>query len=179
MSKKVLVISSTPRRGGNSDVLCDEFIKGAQEKGHNTEKVLLREKNINYCTGCGCCNNPGTPCPQKDDMAELLSKMIEADVIVMATPVYFYTLSAQMKTFIDRCCAKYTQITGKDFYFIITAADTREFALERTLEDFRGFLDCLDCANEKGVILAAGVWQTGEVSRTRYMQQAYEFGKNI
>ncbi len=179
MNKKVLVISSTPRNSGNSDVLCDEFIKGAQEAGHQTEKIRLKDKNINYCTGCGCCNDQNTPCPQKDDMPELIQKMIEADVIVMATPVYFYTVSAQMKTFIDRCCAKYTHITNKEFYFIITAADTREIALQRTLEDFRGFLDCLNYADEKGVLFGTGVWQLNEVKQTRYMQEAYQLGKNV
>ena len=81
MSKKVLVLSSSPRRAGNSDLLCDQFTKGAREAGHQPEKIFLRDKTINYCTGCGICFNGGKPCPQKDDMAEVLEKMIAADVI--------------------------------------------------------------------------------------------------
>lgn len=91
MSKKVLIISSSPRRGGNSDLLCDQFISGAQEAGHHTEKIFLKDRKINYCRGCGTCFNGGKSCPQKDNMANILDKMIAADVIVMATPVYFYT----------------------------------------------------------------------------------------
>lgn len=176
MSKKVLVLSSTPRKGGNSDVLCDKFAQGAKEIGHSVEKINLREQHINYCTGCGACTR-GLACPQKDDAAEVIQKMIDADVIAMATPVYFYTICAQMKTLIDRCCARYTEISNKDFYFFITAADGRQATLERTLEDFRGFTDCLNGANEKGVILGSGVWQIGEIAQTSFVSDAYEMGK--
>ena len=89
MTKKVLILSSSPRRGGNSDTLCDEFMRGAQEAGNQVEKIFLKDKNINYCTGCSVCSMYGKPCPQKDDANEVVEKMIAADVIVMATPVYF------------------------------------------------------------------------------------------
>ena len=102
MTKKVLILSSSPRRGGNSDTLCDEFMRGAIESGNEAEKVFLRDKTIHYCTGCSTCSLHEKPCPQKDDAAEIIEKMVAADVIVMATPVYFYTMSAQMKTLIDR-----------------------------------------------------------------------------
>lgn len=102
MAKKVLILSSSPRRGGNSDLLCDRFMAGAQQAGHDVEKIFLRDKKINYCTGCGVCYGGAKPCPQRDDAAEVVGKMIGAEVIVMATPVYFYTLCAQMKTLIDR-----------------------------------------------------------------------------
>lgn len=112
-------------------------------------------------------------------MEDTLPKMINADVIVMSTPVYFYAMCGQMKTFIDRCCAKYTKIIGKDFYFIMTAADNNKSALERTVEEFRGFLDCLEGAREKGIIYGTGVWQKGEVNQTEHVQKAYEMGKSI
>ena len=110
MTKKVLILSSSPRRGGNSDTLCDEFMRGAIESGNEAEKVFLRDKTIHYCTGCSTCSLHEKPCPQKDDAAEIIEKMVAADVIVMATPVYFYTMSAQMKTLIDRCCGLYTEM---------------------------------------------------------------------
>ena len=122
MAKKVLILSSSPRRGGNSDTLCDEFMRGAAESNHEVEKIFLRDKTIHYCTGCSTCSLYQKPCPQKDDAAEIIEKMVDADVIVMATPVYFYTISAQMKTLIDRCCGRYTEMNGKEFYFIVTAA---------------------------------------------------------
>ena len=167
MCKKVLVLSSSPRKGGNSDTLCDQFIKGAQESGNDVEKIYLRNKRINYCTGCGTCN------------LQIIAKMVKADVIVLATPVYFYTMSAQMKTLIDRSCARYTEISNKDFYFIATMAETEANRIEPTFESLRGFTDCLEGPREKGTIAAIGVWQKGEVSDKPYMQQAYEMGKAI
>lgn len=179
MSKKVFVISASPRKGGNSDTLCDEFIRGAQKTGNEAEKVFLRDKKIGYCTGCGVCN--GThKCVQQDDMAEILDRMVRADVIVLATPVYFYTMNAQMKTLIDRTVPRYTEIADKDFYFIVTAADTDQSMLERTVEGFRGFTeDCLPNPHEKGVIYGAGAWQIGEIKNSPTMRQAYEMGKQI
>lgn len=91
----------------------------------------------------------GKSCPQKDDMPELLEKMIAADVIVMATPVYFYTMCGQMKTFIDRTCARYQEISDKDFYFILSAAVEYKEAMERTVDAFRGFTDCLENPKKK------------------------------
>lgn len=89
MTKNVLILSSSPRRGGNSDTLCDEFMRGATEAGHETEKIFLRDRTIHYCTGCSTCSRDNKPCPQKDDAAGIIDKMLKADVIVMATPVYF------------------------------------------------------------------------------------------
>ena len=161
MTKKVLILSSSPRRGGNSDTLCDEFMRGAIESGNEVEKVFLRDKTIHYCTGCSTCSLHGKPCPQKDDAAEIIEKMVAADVIVMATPVYFYTMSAQMKTLIDRCCGLYTEMKNKEFYFIVTAAEDDRKLMERTVDTFQGFLDCLENPTIKGV-----VYGTGAVSYT-------------
>lgn len=179
MNKKVLILSSSPRRHGNSDLLCDQFAAGAQHSGHQAEKIFLKDKTINYCTGCGTCFERVKPCPQKDDMAEILEKMVGADVIVMATPVYFYTMCGQMKTMIDRTCARYTEISNKDFYFIVTAADNNIPAMERTIEEFRGFTDCLDQPNEKGVIYGVGAWNKGEVKGSMAMTEAFEMGSAL
>lgn len=179
MAKNVLIISASPRKGGNSDILCDRFMAGTKETGHNTEKIFLKEKHINYCTGCGACFNGAKPCPQKDDMEEILHKMIKADVIVMATPIYFYTMNAQMKTLIDRTCARYLEISDKEFYYLLTAADDNREAMERTVDGFRGFTDCLHNPVEKGVIYGTGVWKAGEVKTTPAFNQAYEMGKNV
>lgn len=135
MGKKVLVLSASPRKGGNSDLLCDQFMLGAKEAGNQTEKIFLRDKRISYCTGCESCYISHM-CVQKDDMAEILEKMIVADVIVMATPVYFYTMDAQMKTLIDRTVPRYEEITGKEFCFIVTAADSSKQSMERRLTAF-------------------------------------------
>jgi len=179
MNKKVLILSSSPRRGGNSDLLCDQFTKGVQEAGHQAEKIFLKEKEINYCTGCGVCFNGEKSCPQKDDMAAVLDKMVVADVIVMATPVYFYTMCGQMKTLIDRTCARYTEINNKEFYFIVSAADDNKQAMERTLEEFRGFTYCLDGAREKGIVSGTGTWNMGDIQKSDAMDKAFEMGKTV
>lgn len=179
MNKNILAISSSPRKGGNSDLLCGQFVSGAQAAGHQAEKIFIGDKKIGYCTGCEACQHNSGSCVQKDDMAEILEKMRAADVIVMATPVYFFTMSAQMKTLIDRTVASYTRIQNKEFYFIVTAADDEVVSLERTVEGFRGFTMCLDGAVEKGVLYGAGVWKPGDVKDTSAMHQAYEMGKNV
>lgn len=177
--KNILILSSSPRREGNSDTLSNEFLRGASDAGHSVEKIFLRDKSINYCTGCSICSQHGKPCPQKDDMPEILDKMIAADIIVMATPVYFYTMSAQMKTLIDRCCGLYTQMKRKEFYFIVTAAEDEQEKMERTIDTFQGFLDCLEEATIKGVVYGLGVWHVGEINSKPVMQQTYEIGNNI
>lgn len=178
MAKRILILSSSPRRGGNSDTLCDQFEAGAKQAGHQVEKVFLGDKAIGYCTGCGVCVS-GKPCTQKDDMAGLLERMVQADVLVMATPVYFYTMAAQLKTLIDRTCARYQEIKGKDFYFILTAADGSKPAMARTLESFRGFTSCLEDAREKGTIYGLGVWQKGDIQGNPAMKEAFRMGSAL
>ena len=178
MGKNVLILSSSPRRSGNSDTLCDSFLQGALDAGHQAEKIFLRDQKIGYCTGCYACEKTGH-CAQKDDMADILPKMLAADVIVMATPVYFYTMSAQMKTLIDRTVPAYTQISNKDFYFIVTAADENRSEMERTLEGLRGFTYCLEDPHEKGVILGTGAFEIGDIKSSEAMDQAYQMGKEL
>lgn len=113
-------------------------------------------------------------------MAEILDKMTAADVIVLATPVYFYSVNGQMKTLIDRTVPRYTEISGKDFYFILTAADTDRAMLERTVETFRGFTeDCLDGAREAGVLYGTGAWNIGEIKKTPAYNEAYKMGRKV
>jgi len=173
--KKVLVLSASPRNGGNSDTLCNEFIKGAQENKYDTEKVLVNQKKIGFCKACYACKNTGE-CIQKDDMNEILEKMIEADIIVLATPVYFYSMDGQLKTLIDRTLSRYTEIKNKDFYFIATAA-VGKGAMERTIDGMKGFTDCLLGAKVKRVIYGAGAWQLGDIQGNKAMKEAYEVGK--
>ena len=112
-------------------------------------------------------------------MANVLDKMIADDVIVMATPVYFYTMNAQMKTLIDRTYSRYTEITDKEIYFIMTAAVPRKEALERTIEGFRGFTSVLNDVKEKGIIYGTGAWNIGDIKGSKAMDQAYEMGKAV
>lgn len=179
MSKNVLILSASFRKGGNSDTLCDQFAKGAEEAGNHVEKIFINSKKINFCRGCGVCNTTHK-CVQKDDMEEILDKMVKADVIVMATPVYFYTMNGQMKTLIDRTVPRYTEISNKDFYFIVAAADDNRDNMKKTLEGFRGFTeDCLEGAREKGIIYGTGAWQIGDIKNSPAMEEAYNAGRSI
>lgn len=177
MHKNVLIVSGSPRKGGNSDVLCDEFAKGAETSANSVAKLYLKDYKIGFCQACYACKKTGK-CVQKDDMEAILDKMIKADVIVLATPVYFYTMDAQMKVLIDRTLPRYTEIADKEFYLIATAADGKK-SMERTIESLRGFLDCLPGAREKGVIYGERAWQIGEIQGTKAMQEAYEAALNI
>lgn len=178
MNKNVLILSASPRKEGNSDLLCDQFMLGAKEAGNRVEKIFLQDKTIGYCTGCGSCY-VFHKCVQTDDMADILEKMLAADVIVMATPVYFYTMNAQMKTLIDRTVPRYQEITDKEFYFIVAAADSNKDAMERTIDGFRGFLECLNGAQEKGIIYGVGAWHKGDIVGSTAMKQAYEVGRKV
>ena len=178
MSKNVLILSASPRKGGNSEMLCDQFASGSIEAGNKTEKIFLGDKKINYCVGCEVCQQT-SKCFQKDDMAVILDKMVNADVIVMATPVYFYTMDAQMKTLIDRTVPRYTEISNKDMYFIISAAEESVEAMERTIEGFRGYTSCLSGAKEKGIIYGTGAWNKGDIKGSPAMEQAFEMGKQV
>ena len=175
MMKNILIISASPRKGGNSDLLCDAFMQGALDAGHRVEKVRLSDKKINYCRGCGVCNDTHV-CMQKDDMAEMLEKLLKADVIVLGTPVYFYTLNAQMKTFIDRTVPRYLDIRDKEFDFILAAADDNREAMLRTVECFRGFLDCLEGAVERGVVYGIGAWKVGDIKGSPALEEAKSMG---
>lgn len=175
---KVFAISSSPRKGGNSDILCDRFLDGAAEAGHETEKIRLVEKKMMPCTACYGCRE-SKKCVQKDDMSEILDKLIASDIIILATPVYFYSLCAQLKIMIDRCLPRYMEIKGKQFYFIITAADPEHSAVDEALASLRGYLKCLPGAEEKGIIYGTGTWDKGDVYKHPAYQKAYEAGKEI
>lgn len=177
MGKKILILSGSPRKGGNSETLCAQFAKGAQEAGHTVELIRLHTKKLGFCTACYACKKTGV-CVQKDDMAGILEKMGAADVIVLSTPVYFYQMTAQMKTLIDRTMAAYYDQTlaGKEFYFIVTAAEDKP-ALERTMDGLKGLTDCIPNAKVRERIYGAGAWQLGEIQGNPAMREACEMGR--
>lgn len=178
MSKKVLILSGSPRKGGNSDLLCDEFMRGAMESGNEVEKIRVAEMNVGYCRACYTCKETGE-CVIKDDMADILQKIIDADVIVLASPVYFYSVDAQLKALIDRTVARWLEVKDKEFYYIMTAADNEKESMETTLACFRGYADCVEGAKEMGVIYGTGVYEKGEVTDKEVMNQAYQMGLQV
>lgn len=179
MSKKVLILSGSPRKGGNSDILCDEFMKGAKESGNEVEKIRVASKKVVPCLGCYYCSSHSGKCVHNDDMAEILQKMIDADVLVLASPVYFYSVCAQLKAVIDRTVARWLEVKNKEFYYIATMGDTDNTSADTTLACFRGYAECVDGAAEKGVIIGNGVHDSGEIKSTQAMKDAYNMGKSV
>ena len=178
--KKVLILSGSPRKGGNSDILCDEFMKGALSVGANVEKIRVTEKKIAPCTGCYYCRESGGRCALNDDMGELLQKIIDADVLVLSSPVYFYSICAQLKTVIDRTVARWTEIENKILFYIMTAAEEDEDTMDGTLACFHGFAMCINGYEERGILYGKGVSDKGDVkNRPELMQIAYEMGQSV
>ncbi len=176
--KNVLILSGSPRKGGNSDLLCDEFMRGAKEAGHEVTKINVADKKIAPCRACYACKGTGK-CAIKDDMADILQAMIDADVLVLASPVYFYSIDAQLKALIDRTVARWLEVKDKEFYYIATCADTEKESIETTLACFRGYANCVEGAKEMGVIYGTGVYEKGEIKNTPAMAEAYEMGKSV
>ena len=178
MNKKVLVISSTPRKRGNSDLLCDEFAAGAKEAGNKVEKVRIADLKIGYCTGCYACQKTGK-CVIRDGAQKVIDKMMAADVIVLASPVYFYSVSAQLKALFDRTVVVYPNLANKKFYFILTMADTNRRMFDGSLAAMRGFLECCEGSKECGKVCASGVYEKGTVKGTKFMSAARKLGMKV
>src|SRR5574344_93362 len=178
MEKKVLIVAASPRKNGNSDILASQFTKGAEKEGHRVEIIYLREYEINYCMGCMACLKKGK-CVQNDDVDSIMPKMMEADVIVFATPVYYYDLSGQMKTFLDRCNPLYSRMSDKDFYYIVTCADDSDEMVHRVFDSFEGFAYCFENIRNKGRIYGLNANEKGEVTDTPAFEKTYELGRKV
>lgn len=177
--KKILILEGSPRRNGNSAILSEEFARGAQEVGCSVEKVYIAGKRIAGCLGCNACYCNGGACVQKDDMAEIRERMLAADVIVLASPVYFYSMTAQMKTVIDRTYAFYQQLEGKTFCFLITCAAPDAAFTETMLAALRGFTCCVPNAKEGGIVLGVNAMEAGVIRESKAMTKAYELGRTF
>lgn len=177
--KRFVIISSSPRKNGNSDLLAQEFLKGALEAGNEGELISLRDKKIGYCMACNYCHSHGNKCVLKDDMPEVLDKVREADVLVLATPVYYYNVSAQMKTFIDRTFACFMDLKDKEFYYLCTCTDEGRESIDGALAAFNGFAVCLPGSKECGVIYGTGNPKHGDIKGKPQLTEAYEMGRNI
>ena len=179
MGKKILVISASFRKGSNSDMLADEFIRGAEEKGHAVEKIHLSEKTISFCKGCLACQKTGK-CVINDDAVEIAEKMKNSDVIVFATPIYYYEMSGQMETMLDRANPLYvSDYAFRDVYMLMTAADDDEKTVDNAVNGLKGWIVCFPKAKLAGYVFGGGVNEQREVSGHLAMNQAYEMGLAI
>lgn len=179
MSKKILVISTSPRMGGNSETLADEFIRGAKEAGHEAEKICLYDKDIGFCKGCLACQRT-EKCIIHDDAAAIVERMRQADVVAFATPVYFYEMSGQMKTLLDRTNPLFPgEYSFRDIYLLATAADEEESSMDGAVRGLEGWISCFELARLTGVVRGTGADKKGEIKGlTEVLEAAYEMGKN-
>lgn len=175
--KSVLIVSSSPRRGGNSETLCEQFKKGAEETGHRVEMININDYDIHYFDRAEYIR--GEEETFDDDAMIIINKMKAADVIVLASPVYFYSMTGQMKTLIDRTYNHEKDLGEKEFYYIVTSTDRDAEALDGTIEGFRGFARCLYKSLERGIVRGNGARERGAILNHPAMQEAYELGKNV
>ena len=152
--KKILVLSGSLRIKGNSDLICDEFTRGAKEAENDVDKIHVASKKIAQCLACYYCREHHGECVQKDAMADVLQKMINADVIVPSSAVFFYSITAQLKAVIDRTVARWLEVKNKEFYFIVTMVDEDLESANRTLADMQGYVDCVQGGVVKGTLSA-------------------------
>ncbi len=133
MAKKVLIIETSLRTGSNSDILAESFAKGAKDAGNDVETVSLKDKKIGFCTGCFACQKLGK-CIIEDDANEITEKILEAEVVVWATPIYYYEMSGQMKTMIDRANSLYPRdYKFREVYLLSTAAEDEAYAMGKSI----------------------------------------------
>lgn len=179
MNKNIVIISTSPRKGGNSETLADEFAKGAKEAGHEIEKVCLHDKIIGFCKGCLACQKTGR-CMIDDDADKVIQKMSKADVLVFATPIYYYEMCGQMKTILDRTNPLFPfKYKFRDIYLLATAADTDNSAVDGAVKGLQGWINCFEKAKLSGVICGAGIDGYGEIRNfPDTLKTAYNMGKN-
>ena len=179
MMKHVIVISTSLRHGSNSDLLADKFVEGAQAAGHEVEKISLVGKDIQFCKGCLACQQLGR-CVINDDVNGIMDKVLKADVVAWATPIYYYEMSGQMKTLIDRMNAMYPlDYQFRDIYLMTTAAEGEEQVPKRAEAGLTGWIDCYPKSRLAGTIFCGGVNGARDIEGNPKLQEAYELGKNI
>ena len=178
--KNILIISTSLRGGSNSELLAKECDKGAKEAGNRVELLSLKGKKIQYCIGCLTCLKTGK-CVQKDDAPEIMEKLRQADVLVFATPIYYYEMCGQMKTLLDRMNPLYeSDYAFREVYMIATAADGGDATFEKAYNGLQGWVDCFPKAKLCGLVAGEEIGDPKDaVNHPNVMEKAYELGKEI
>lgn len=180
MSKKILIISTSLRNNANSEILAHETERGAKDAGHNVKFISLKDKKLEFCKGCLACQKLGK-CIIDDDANAITEEIKNSDVIIWATPVYYYEMSGQMKTLIDRANSLFS--TGHNFhevYLITTSAENRKGIVQTVINGLNGWIACLNNVRLINYLEAGGLEGANEVTNNNeFLKQAYNMGKNI
>ncbi len=177
--KNILIISTSLRNNSNSYILATKFMEGAKKAGNNVELISLQNKTINFCKGCFACQKLGK-CIIKDDASEIVEKMLNADVICWATPVYYYSVSGQMKTLIDRANSLYSSnYKFREVYLLLTATENESFTKEGAIKACQGWVDCFDNVELKDTLFVGDVTDPNDILNNPLLDKAYELGKNV
>lgn len=177
--KKVVVISTSLRPGSNSNALAEQFAEGAKTAGNEVEFISIRGKEIKFCIGCMSCQKTGA-CVFKDDVPAIMDKVLDADVVCWATPIYYYEMSGQMKTLIDRMNAMYPKdYRFREVYLLTTAAEDEEHTPKRAESGLQGWIDCFDKAVLKGHLFCGGVNDPRDISGSAKLEEAFGLGESV
>jgi hypothetical protein len=179
LKKNVLIISASFRRQSNSAALADAFRRGAESAGHSAELASLSSHTIAFCRGCLACQSLGR-CVIDDDANAIADKVKNADVVVFATPIYYYEMSGQLKTLLDRCNPIYAgDYSFRDIYFLSTAADDAPDADARAIQGLQGWICCFDKCRLAGTVFAGGVNDPGDIAGHPALKTAFDLGAAI
>ena len=176
---KIAVLEGSPNKHGSSNMLAEEFIRGAKEAGHNIEVIDTAHADIHPCTGCVKCGYEG-PCSQKDDVENIRKIILDSDMMVFVTPLYYYGMSAQLKTMIDRFCAFNSSIQRKHMKsaMISAAWNADDWTFGSLLSHYRTLVRYLNLT-DMGTVLGKGCGTPSMTERSKYLQKAYELGKKM
>ena len=180
MSKKVLIISTSLRNNANSEILAKETERGAKDAGHEVEFITLKDKQIAFCKGCMACQRLGK-CVINDDAVWITEKIKNADAVVWATPVYYYEMSGQMKTLIDRANSLFASKNNfSEVYLITTSADSSESVIQTVINGLNGWIACFNGIVFKGYVNGAGLDNPGDANmHKKLLERAYKMGRNM
>ena len=175
----ILIISGSPRKGGNTELLAEAFAKGAA-KHHHVEIVSVRDYKVNPCLGCNACfKSEANTCAQKDDMTVIYEKMSQADMLVIASPVYFYSISAQLKAVIDRFHNPIRDSFHiKKMALLLVGAASLPELFDAILTEYNHCLKFFGI-EDVGNVLVRGVKDKGDINNTDALNEAYRLGESI
>ena len=176
----IVILQGSPNRDGSTAILCEEFARGARQAGHDVERIDVAQADVHPCTGCVACGYGARPCVQRDGMAAILDKILAADVLALATPLYYYGMSAQLKAVIDRFCSENSAITARRLKAALLTvawnADDWTFeALEAHYKTIVRYLNMTDC----GMVLGYGCGTPSMTRATDAPQRAFELGRTL